>query len=188
MHTASLPSEWITRWAHLAPPSARVLDVACGSGRHLRWWAQRGHPVTGVDRDALTLATLGAACPQAELQPADIEAGPWPWPGRLFDVVLVTHYLWRPLLPTLLASLAPGGLLLYETFGSAQARIGRPSRPEFLLQPGELLSVCAGLQIVAFEQGWLDGPPREVQRIAAVRVPPENFTHQPLVGPPAAGG
>ncbi len=104
---------------------------------------------------------------------ADIENGPWPFAGRQFDAVIVTNYLWRPLLPTLLDSLAPGGVLIYETFTQGNETVGKPSRPDFLLRPGELLDVCRALRVVAFEDGFESGPsgqtPRFVQRIAAVR-------------------
>ena len=102
---------------------------------------------------------------------ADIEAGPWPLPGRRFDCVVVTNYLWRPLLPTLVDSVASGGLLLYETFAQGNETVGRPARAEFLLRPGELLQACQGLRVVAYEDGFLDEPARFVQRIAAVRAP-----------------
>ncbi len=172
MHGTEPPSDWIRRWSHLVPAGEPVLDVACGAGRHLRWFAGLGHPVTGVDRDAQALAAAGQGL-AAELVQADIESGPWPWPGRRFGAVVVTNYLWRPLLPTLVASVAPGGVLLYETFALGQETIGRPSRPEFLLRPGELLAACAGLRMVAFEDGFEPATParaaRFVQRIAAVR-------------------
>ena len=148
------------------PPGAPVLDVACGHGRHLRWFAGRGHPVTGVDRSAEAIA---AAAGLGELVEADIENGPWPFPGRAFGAVVVTNYLWRPLLPTLLASLAPGGVLIYETFTQGNETVGKPSRPDFLLRTGELLQTCRGLRVVAFEEGFHESPPRFVQRIAAVR-------------------
>lgn len=166
MHPATPPSPWIQRWTHLLPPQASVLDLACGPGRHLRWLQARGHRVTGVDRDAQALAGLQGL---GELLCADIENGPWPLPGRRFDAVLVTNYLWRPLWPALLDSVAPGGLLLYETFARGNEAFGKPSRPDFLLAPGELLQVCAGWHVVAYEQGLLDQPDRAVQRIAALR-------------------
>ena len=153
----------------LTPPGARVLDVACGHGRHSRWLARQGHWVTALDRDAAALATLADMAPGVQTMQADIEQGPWPLQGRLFDAVVVTHYLWRPLLPTLLESVRPGGLLIYETFAHGNASVGRPSRPDFLLQPGELLRVCADWCIVAYEDGFLDAPERFVQRIAAIR-------------------
>jgi SAM-dependent methyltransferase len=167
-HTVNAPSPWITRWSHLLSPGCDVLDVACGSGRHLQWFASQGHPVCGVDQD---IAAARAQVPQALLLQADIENGPWPFVTqqgpRRFGAVVVTNYLWRPLLPVLLQSLAPGGLLLYETFAAGNETVGRPARPDFLLQPGELLRVCADLLVVAYEHGFLDHPPRFVQRIAA---------------------
>lgn len=162
------PSDWVRRWAHLLPDGARVLDVACGSGRHVHWLAARGCRVTALDRDAQALAPLSAL---AETVVADLEAGPWPLPGRRFDAVLVTNYLWRPLFPALRAALADGGVLVYETFARGQESYGRPSRPEFLLAPAELLSAAAGLHVLAYEDGLLDGPPRRVQRIVAVAPP-----------------
>jgi len=169
MHQDLPPSDWLLRWAPLLAPASSVLDVACGTGRHLRWLAAHGHRVTGVDkaRDAIAaVAHLGEAIT------ADIESGPWPLAGRRFDCVLVTNYLWRQLLPTIVASVAPGGLLLYETFAQGNERLGRPARAEFLLAPGELLQACGGLHVVAYENGFLDSPARCVQRIAAVcRIP-----------------
>lgn len=104
---------------------------------------------------------------------ADIEHGPWPFAGRRFDAVVVTNYLWRPLMPVLLDSLAPGGVLIYETFTQGNETVGKPSRPDFLLRPGELLDICRSLRVVAFEDGFQEGPQgqaaRFVQRIAAVR-------------------
>jgi SAM-dependent methyltransferase len=124
--------------------------------------------VVGVDQNVDAARVL---VPTAQLVQADIENGPWPLVTpqgpRSFGAVLVTNYLWRPLLPVLLQSLAPGGLLLYETFAAGNETVGRPARPDFLLQPGELLRVCADLQIVAYENGFLDTPDRFVQRIAA---------------------
>ena len=170
MHAGLPPSDWLQRWAHLLPAGGRVLDVACGRGRHLRWLAGRGFVLTGIDRDAAALAALQDLASEIERVEADIENQPWPLPGRLFDAVLVNNYLWRPLWPQLLASLAPGGVLVYETFAAGNEALGKPSRPDFLLQPGELLQRCAGLHTVAYEDGFLDGPPRFVQRVVARRL------------------
>lgn len=170
-HGGLAPSPWVQRWSALVASGASVLDVACGSGRHLRWFAQRGCRVTGVDRDAAAVEPLRAI---AELLVADIENGPWPLAGRTFAAVVVTNYLWRPLLPTLLASVAPGGVLLYETFADGNQTVGKPSRPDFLLHPGELLHVAEGLRIVAYEDGFLGDPDRYVQRLAAVRELPSS--------------
>ncbi len=164
------PSEWIVRWSHLLEPGCTVLDVACGAGRHMQWFAHKGHAVTGIDKE---LGQTRQHVPMAELVCADIENAAWPLHTdgqlRIFGAVVVTNYLWRPLLPTLLDSVAPGGVLLYETFTRGNEEFGRPSRPDFLLQPGELLQSCGQLDIVAYENGYLSAPPRFVQRIAAVR-------------------
>ncbi|MEZ5608301.1 MAG: methyltransferase domain-containing protein [Burkholderiaceae bacterium] len=179
------PSAWVQRFSPLVPAGATVLDVACGSGRHWRWFAARGHPVTGVDRDA---AALAAAPDVGERIVADIEGGPWPLAGRCFGAVVVTNYLWRPLLPTLVASVGTGGVLIYETFATGNASVGKPANPDFLLQPGELLQACQGLRVVAYEDGFLDAPARFVQRIAAVRpVPAAAGAAAPPRYPLAAG-
>lgn len=160
-----------------------MLDIACGYGRHLRWFAGRGHPVVGVDRSPEVLETLEdlRAGGHAQLVRADIENGPWPLllgqHPRTFDAVVVTNYLWRPLLPTIVHSLAPGGVLLYETFANGNASVGKPSRPDFLLAHGELLQVCTGLRVVAYEDGFCAQPARFVQRIAALRPPVARIAH-----------
>jgi SAM-dependent methyltransferase len=166
MHGDEAPSPWVRRWTALLPQRARVLDVACGSGRHVRWLAAQGCMVTAIDRDAA--ATEGLR-PLAEVIVADIENGPWPCAGRQFDGLVVTNYLWRPLWQQLLGAVAPGGMLIYETFARGNETVGRPARPDFLLAPGELLQVCKGLRIVAYEDGFLPSPERFVQRICAVR-------------------
>jgi SAM-dependent methyltransferase len=169
LHGNEAPSAWIQRWSPLLRPGGTVLDVACGFGRHMRWFAARGHPVVGVDRSQ---EAIDAVRPLGEAICADIENGPWPLAGRTFDGVVVTNYLWRPLLPVIVQSVAPGGVLMYETFAAGNETVGKPSRPDFLLQPGELLAACAGLRVVAYEDGFLDSPERYVQRIAAVRPGP----------------
>jgi SAM-dependent methyltransferase len=168
-HAGLAPSPWVRRWTHLVAAGGSVLDVACGSGRHLRWFAENGFRPTGVDRDEAALAGLSGI---ADIVVADIENGPWPLAGRRFDAVVVTNYLWRPLWPTLIGSVAEGGVLVCETFAVGNESVGRPSNPAFLLRPGELLEACAGLRIVAFEDGFIDAPQRFVQRIAAVRERP----------------
>jgi len=156
----------VQRWSHVVPAGAPVLDVACGFGRHMRWFAARGHPVVGVDSSVEAVHSL-KGLGQAVL--ADIENAPWPFPGRRFGGIVVTNYLWRPLLPTLIDSLSPGGALIYETFAAGNESVGKPSRADFLLRPGELLQACQTLRVVAYEDGFLDSPARFVQRIAAVR-------------------
>ncbi len=166
----SEPSAWVRRWTPLIRPKGTVLDVACGSGRHLRWLHSQGFAVTGVDRDAAAVEPLPAVLGQnGRVVVADIESGPWPLNGETFDAVVVTNYLWRPLLPTIIGSVAAGGVLIYETFTLGNEAFGKPSNPNFLLHPGELLWACAALQVVAYEDGLLADPPRRVQRIAARR-------------------
>jgi SAM-dependent methyltransferase len=166
------PSPWIVRWSHLLQPDATVLDIACGAGRHLAWFAQRGHAVTGIDRDLSAAHT--ANCP-GTLVCADIENQPWPLVagGQVqdFGAVIVTNYLWRPILQTMVQSVALGGVFLYETFAAGNETVGRPARADFLLQPGELLAACQDFQVVAYENGTLENPTRFVQRIAAIRPP-----------------
>jgi len=166
LHGTHAPSAWLQKWAHLITPQGSVLDVACGAGRHMQFLAQRGHGVTGVDRAP---EAIEAAQPWGHAVLADIENGPWPFEDLTFDAVIVTHYLWRDLMPTLVASLAPGGVLVCETFAAGNETVGKPSRPDFLLKAGELLQVCADLRVVAYEDGFLQAPERFVQRIVAVR-------------------
>lgn len=168
MHLASAASPWIQRWAHLVPTGAQVLDLACGNGRHARFFAARGAQVEAVDRDASAGASLADLANVTFLQ-ADLEAGTWPYAGRRFDAIVVTHYLHRPLFAALIAALAPAGVLLYETFAQGNARFGKPSNPDFLLAPGELLTRCAGLHVLAYEDGVIDRSQRaRVQRICAL--------------------
>lgn len=139
----------------------------------MRWFADRGCRVTGVDQDTRNAQKLLLG---ATLVQADIENSPWPLidaangQPTTFDAVVVTNYLWRPLMQTLLTSLAPGGVLLYETFAAGNETVGRPARPDFLLQAGELLQICGDLHIVSYEHGFLERPARFVQRIAAIRI------------------
>lgn len=182
-HGQETASPWVRRWSHLLPPGASVLDVACGTGRHVRWFSHRGHPVTGVDQSATALAALDDIGSCIERVEADIENNPWPLTvqgqPRSFGAVVVTNYLWRPLWPLLRQSVTPGGVLLYETFSVDHASIGRPARAEFLLRHGELLTLCAGMRIVAFEDGFQDDVQRFVQRIAAVQPSTRNTAAAP---------
>ncbi len=180
-HRVGEPSAWVRRWSHLVCPGGEVLDVACGQGRHMQWFSSRGHPVTGIDRNA---QALQCARQFGTVVEADVEQATWPLlhdgVPRRFSAVVVTHYLWRPLWPTLLLSLQPGGLLLYETFAEGNGTFGKPSRPDFLLQRDELLRRCSDLHIVAYENGFLAHPPRLLQRIAAQRPGPDApWSHAP---------
>ncbi len=166
LHGQEPASAWVTRWSHLVPKASKVLDIACGHGRHMRHFAALGHPVVGVDRDP---EAVTAVSPLGNTICADIENGPWPLADQTFGGVIVTNYLWRPLWPLILTSLASGGVLIYETFAAGNETVGKPSRPDFLLQPGELLKVCDKLRVIAFEEGFLEQPDRFVQRIVAVQ-------------------
>jgi SAM-dependent methyltransferase len=169
-HASETPSPWVVRFAHLIAGPA--LDLACGRGRHVRWLLARGHAVTAVDRDISGLADI-AGDARLEIIGADLEAadGGWPPGVHRFATVVVTNYLWRPLLPSIVAAVAPGGILLYETFAVGNAAYGKPSNPDFLLTPGELIAAVTGkLQIVAYEHGAVIVPrDAVVQRICAVR-------------------
>lgn len=171
LHSDLAPaSPWIKRFAALVPAGASVLDVACGAGRHARVFAERGALVEAADRSAESLALLADVANVTPVQ-VDLESPKWPYAGRTFDVVVVTNYLYRPHFEALLQSVAPGGVLIYETFMLGNERFGKPSNPDFLLQPGELLERMAGeFTVLAFEQGELSSPkPAMVQRICARR-------------------
>ena len=179
MHKLEGPSSWVRRWSHLVKPGGSVLDIACGHGRHMRWFSERGHAVTGIDRSSEAIAAVANLGQAIE---ADIENGPWPLEGMTFDAVVVTNYLWRPLFPSIVASVAPGGILMYETFAAGNETVGRPSRPDFLLRPGELLQATAELHTVAYENGFCAAPERFLQRIVAVRKPTGAPTQPPRHG------
>ncbi len=164
------PSEWVTRFAALAPPGGAVLDLACGGGRHGRYFLEHGHTVTFLDREVSGVRDL-AGREGVEIIEADLEAGPgWPLGDRQFACVVVTNYLWRPLLPVLAGAVEAGGVLIYETFAMGNEAYTRPRNPDHLLRAGELLEAFgAAFQVVAYEHGIRRDPkPRVVQRIAAV--------------------
>lgn len=162
------PSPWVVRWASLIRPGGEVLDLACGAGRHARHLAAQGFEVCAVDRDPALFPGPPAG---VTLVGADLEAGPWPFAGRRFDAIVATNYLHRPLLPVLVDSLEPGGILVYETFARGNERFGKPSNPDFLLAPGELLEAVRGrLRVVAYEDLVVTVPrPAAVQRLCARR-------------------
>jgi SAM-dependent methyltransferase len=158
-HASDTASPWVMRFSALVAEGAVVLDVACGQGRHSRWFAARGCRVVAVDRDAAALDRL-ASVPAITLVNADLEADPWPFDVQKFDAIIVTRYLHRALFPHLLRSLANDGALIYETFARGNEAYGKPSNPDFLLAPNELLTTFAGtLLVVGFEQGFIDSQP-----------------------------
>lgn len=164
------PSRWVRRFSPLIMPGGTVLDLACGNGRHARFLESIGMRVEAVDRDAEALAALAGSTGIVARQ-ADLEGGTWPYEGIRFEGIVVTNYLHRPLFPRLIEALAEGGVLIYETFMSGHERFGRPSNPDFLLRPNELLEAFGGpLAIVAFEQGEVARPqPAVVQRLCAIK-------------------
>lgn len=145
-----------------------MLDLAAGGGRHTRHLLNLGFRVEAVDRDVSMLQPLAHA-PNLVVRAADVEAGPWPYEEHAFDGIVVTCYLHRPLFPALLTALSPGGVLIYETFMRGNEAFGRPSNPDFLLQPNELLAIAApACATLAFEQGYAASPkPSMVQRLCA---------------------
>ena len=171
LHADEGPSEWIRRFAPLVPARGRVLDVACGTGRHTRLFAERGCSVVAIDRDPRLGDELRLR-PEVEVKCADLEQGDWPLTGERFDAVVVTNYLHRALFPHLMAAVAPRGILLYETFARGNAAFGRPGNPAFLLAPGELCEAFGTeLRVIAFEDGYVETPRQAmVQRIAAARL------------------
>ena len=178
------PSPWIRRFAPLAPAGGPVLDVAAGGGRHGRHFLALGHPVTFVDIDVAGLGDLGGVA-AVEIVAADLEAGaPWPFAPARFDVIVVVNYLHRPQFERYLASLAPGGLLLHETFALGNGEYGRPRNPDYLLRPGELARAYGQeLHVLAYEHGLDAGPPAAVrQRIACV-----NRSGPVAIPPPGTG-
>jgi SAM-dependent methyltransferase len=161
MHASlDTPSAWVVRWAPLVARGP-VLDVASGAGRHAKLFAQRGLEVVAVDREAQSIP--GVRCVKADLE----DGSPWPFAGQRFGGIVVTNYLHRPLFPALAGSLDEGGVLIYETFMAGNERFGKPSNPNFLLRPGELLQAFNALTVVAFEQGTTQKA--VVQRICVIR-------------------
>lgn len=163
------PSRWVTRFSHLVRPGGRVLDVAAGNGRHCQWFLESEHPVLALDQDLSPLAWLSHVL--LEKREADLEGSDgWPLGEQTFDAVVVTNYLWRSIFDDIIGAVRHDGVLIYETFAEGNERFGRPRRPEFLLQPGELLArVAPRLEIVAYEHGYSDYPSdRVIQRICAI--------------------
>jgi len=171
IHMSEMASLWVKRFLPLIAAGGSVLDLACGQGRHSLLLAERGYRVAAVDRDADALAGISAKAPGILTRLADLEGGGWPYHGSVFDGIVVTNYLYRPLLPMLLNALDVNGVLIYETFMVGNERFGKPANPAYLLRPGELLDVVRRrLTVVAFEQGEVNAPrPAVVQRLCATR-------------------
>ncbi len=181
VHGAPLPSVWVRRWLHGLPQGARVLDFACGTGRHAHLAVAAGARVTAVDRDPRALDAVDAAAARVV---SDLEADPWPFEPASFDAVICCNYLFRPRIDLLFGLVAPGGRVIYETFARGNERYGRPSSPAFLLRAGELLdaSLRNGFDVVAYEHGLVSVPKAAiVQRVCAIR-PPAAVEDCPLVG------
>jgi SAM-dependent methyltransferase len=171
-HAADLaPSSWVVQHAKHIPAGQRVLDLACGGGRHARYLAAQGFRVDAVDRDLTQFVDVPEG---VRLLAADLEGQPWPFKAETYAGAVVTNYLHRPLFPLLIDALVVGGVLIYETFARGNEAFGRPTRAEFLLEPGELLRAMAGrCTVLAFEEGYIDTPkPAVLQRMAAIKRPP----------------
>lgn len=179
-HHHLAPSAWVVRWAALIPQGARVLDLACGNGRHMQWLKNQGLQVTGIDINPLAIEQSSAF---GDVLEADLEKGDWPFAAHQFDAVVVTNYLWRPLFQSIQASIKPGGLLIYETFATGNESLGKPANPAFLLNTLELITGFPQLTPVAYENGRLESPPRIVQRVCAYKPtgPHQGQTALPLM-------
>jgi SAM-dependent methyltransferase len=171
MHDAiANASPWVKRFAAAIPAEGVVLDLACGSGRHTSLLASLGHRILAVDQDISAIEPLKSNAVQ--VQKLDLEGSDWPLVGQQFSGIVVTNYLYRPFLEELPKMLSEGGVLIYETFADGNAVFGKPSNPNFLLNPGELLALAqrSGLKVIAYEDIYLDQPkPAMVQRICAVK-------------------
>jgi SAM-dependent methyltransferase len=164
------PSPWVIRFASLVSRRGSVLDIACGTGRHTRLFLELGHRVVAVDRDLSGIADL-AEDTRVERVEADLEdETPFGLGGRRFAAVVVTNYLYRPLMPALVAAVEVDGVFIYETFSVGNERLGRPKNPHFLLRPGELLDAVRGhLRVIAYEDLVVDEPsPAAMQRVCAL--------------------
>ncbi len=167
------PSPWVERWAACVASSDRVLDLACGGGRHALLFAARGCKVTAVDRDPTFVEAF--ANTSVRFVAADLENSAWPLSDARYDAIVVTQYLHRPLFPMMRSALAEGGLLIYETFAAGNAAFGRPTNPDFLLNPRELLDEFGDMRVIAFEDGFTAQPkPAMVQRIVVRNTVPRS--------------
>lgn len=163
-------SPWVRRFASLISKGGVVLDMACGSGRHSELIANIGHEVLAVDQDVTAVESIQN--PLITSRRLNLEGEEWPLLGSKFSAIIVTNYLYRPYLDQLPKMLQNEGVLIYETFAQGNEDFGKPSNPNFLLNPGELLAFAAhhGLKVVAYEDIYVDQPkPAMVQRLCAVK-------------------
>ena len=167
----NVPASWLVQHSELLPRTGGALDVACGRGRHALWLAERGLTTLAVDRDADAVRELNGLARARNLplraEVRDLEGTPRPLLVAAFDVIVVVHYLHRPLFPALTAALRPGGVLVYETFTRAQARRGKPTNPAFLLEPEELRRLVAPLDVIEAREGEFEG--KMLASVIAVR-------------------
>lgn len=179
LELAATPSPWIVQHAACIPKAGRVLDLACGSGRHAIWLAAQGYQVEAVDRDVQAVAPM-QGMRNINVTISDIETGAWPESQEKYDGIVVSRYLFRPLLAKLATMLKPDGVLIYETFMAGNEHYGRPRNPDFLLKPDELKTVYAPLlEVHAFWQGEVAGEvPAVMQRICAVNSRSRNASSQ----------
>ena len=166
------PSSWLVHNRRLLPDAGDSLDLACGSGRNAIWLAGHGFRTIAVDRDAAAIEALDREAARRGLviraQVVDLEGGePFLEPDT-FDLIVVVHYLHRPLFPWLVRALRRGGVLVYETFTRAQAARGKPTNPAFLLEPGELVTLVQPLTITANREGEFDG--RSLASVVAAKL------------------
>lgn len=171
VHEGLSPSNWVKRCSELLRPRSTVLDLACGSGRHAHYLAGKGHKVTALDKSPEALSKISSSI-GIHTHEFDLELDSWPYSERKFDAIVVTNYLYRPIFQNIVDALSPSGILIYETFMSGNERFGRPSNPDFLLRPNELIDVThKKLQILLYESGRVSEPsPALIQRICAVSV------------------
>ena len=169
VHEGLAPSTWVKKCSELLRPGSTILDLACGSGRHANYLAAQGHDITALDKSSEALAKISSSIGIHPFE-FDLETGSWPFSERKFDAIVVTNYLYRPIMQNIVDALYPSGILIYETFMSGNERYGRPSSPDFLLRPNELIDlVHKKLEILLYEAGRVNYPkPALIQRICAV--------------------
>jgi SAM-dependent methyltransferase len=164
-------SPWIEKYAHQIPLEKPVLDLACGKGRHSLYLLDAGYKVTAVDIDITSISVFQGLDGLSVVQ-ADLEKQSWPFSRDAFSGIVVVNYLWRPLFVDIVAALAPGGLLLYDTFMRGNERYGHPRNPDYLLAPGELQEIFGErLEVIDFFEGYVEEPKSAYRQSIAARKP-----------------